>query len=360
MEPTGMPPEPAAEAAIPPTPSPDAPVPPPGMEDEEEPRRRRRRLLFLLFALLALLLVLLAFTGWYLINRKPITDLLPPIGLDEPPRYLFSIYNAAKPMGVAVTASGDRVYVTESAGDRLVRVFDQDGNPVGELRPPEDGLPHAPVYLAVDQQSGEVWVTDRITGAIYVYDASGAYLREFEPSEPITDWQPVGIALAPNGDVWVTDLSAPYHRVEVFDREGTLKQTLGEPDQFLFPNMIAFDAAGNAYVTDSNNGRLIVIDPAGAISVGIGRGSSEGDLGLPRGTAIDDKGRLYVVDATGHQVRLYRTVTPEDGRPAFMANVGTQGTGDGQFEYPNGVATDTRARVYVTDRENDRVQVWGY
>jgi sugar lactone lactonase YvrE len=33
---------------------------------------------------------------------------------------------------------------------------------------------------------------------------------------------------------------------------------------------------------------------------------------------------------------------------------------DGQFEFPNGVAVDTRGRVYVADTVNDRVQVWSY
>jgi sugar lactone lactonase YvrE len=47
-------------------------------------------------------------------------------------------------------------------------------------------------------------------------------------------------------------------------------------------------------------------------------------------------------------------------RPVFIADFGTEGIRDGAFEFPNGVAVDERARVYVTDRENNRVQVWGY
>ncbi len=31
-----------------------------------------------------------------------------------------------------------------------------------------------------------------------------------------------------------------------------------------------------------------------------------------------------------------------------------------EFEYPNGVAADNDSRIYVTDRENNRVQVWSY
>ena len=46
--------------------------------------------------------------------------------------------------------------------------------------------------------------------------------------------------------------------------------------------------------------------------------------------------------------------------PTFVGSFGTLGVGDGQFNYPNGLAVDARARIYVTDRENNRVQVWGF
>ncbi len=47
-----------------------------------------------------------------------------------------SIYGIDAPMGVAVSPSGDRIYVTESEGRRLVRVFDSSGDQVDTLKPP--------------------------------------------------------------------------------------------------------------------------------------------------------------------------------------------------------------------------------
>jgi len=319
---------------------------------------RRRGLGCLLLLLTVLIGILALFSAWYLVNRKPVTEFLPPVLLERVPHHLFSIYGVNKPMGVAVTPSGDRIYVTESAAGGLVKVFDKTGKTIGELSPPDDGLPHAPVYLAV-APGGDVYVTDRATGAIYIYDSAGTYLRSFTPTTPIGTWQPLGIAFAPSGDLWVTDLSAPFHRLEVFGADGTLKQTIGTEGSFDFPNTIAFDAVGNAYVSDSNNGRILIFDPAGVELSSLNRGIGA-DLGLPRGMALDDTGRLYVADATAQAVHLYRTDKSVDGRPQFVADLGIEGTGDGQFEYPNGVATDLRARIYVTDRENDRVQVWGY
>jgi sugar lactone lactonase YvrE len=91
----------------------------------------------------------------------------------------------------------------------------------------------------------------------------------------------------------------------------------------------------------------------------IARGVASGELGLPRGAAVDGNGRLYVSDSTGHALRVY-SLDQQTSKPKFYGAVGTEGLGDGQFEYPNGVAADGRARVYVVDWANDRVQVWSY
>jgi sugar lactone lactonase YvrE len=104
---------------------------------------------------------------------------------------------------------------------------------------------------------------------------------------------------------------------------------------------------------------LVVFNPAGKMLATISRGVGEGDLGLPRGAAVDDAKRLYVVDTADHMVRVY-SVDNSTATPTYIASFGDEGQTDGTFEYPNGVATDTRAHVYVTDRENNRVQVWGY
>jgi sugar lactone lactonase YvrE len=86
---------------------------------------------------------------------------------------------------------------------------------------------------------------------------------------------------------------------------------------------------------------------------------AEGDIGMPRGVAFDDSGKLLVVDTVNHVVNMYRPAD-EPGKATFVGSFGTEGIGDGQFEYPNGVTTDTRAKVYIADRVNNRVQVWSY
>jgi len=329
------------------------------LEDDPENRRRRRKL-FLLLGLLMTLLALLGLAIWYLLFRQPIPLPLPLIPPTAIPAYTTSIYGVAGPSGVAVSSAGDRIYVAETEGDRVVRVFDAGGNEVAVLQPPaETGAEHVPVYVAIDPTSGEVYVSDRPTGSVYVYDREGAYQREFRPAEAINGWQPLGLAFDAGGNLYVTDLSGTQ-RVLKFDPTGKLVLTLGADEGLLFPNGVAVDKNGRVYVTDSNNGRLLVFEPDGEIVGKIGRGAGSGNLGLPRGIAADNSGRVFVVDSSGQGVLVYATLEDGQQQPEHLGFFGGHGVADGQFAFPMGIAVDGRGRVYVADTANDRIQVWSY
>ena len=360
----GMPTGPAFADDATAEPMPAEPVPAGPTTDDEPPAtedpRRRRWLLLLLFLLFGLLAVLLAIAIWYLLFRQPINP-IPVLPETQIPGYSTSIYGASRPWGVAVTSSGDRIYVTQTEGDRVVRIFDAGGNPVGTMEPPATtGTEHVPMYLAIDPLTSEVYVTDRPTASIYVYDRDGIFQHQYAPAEAIAGWQPVGIAFDTAGLLYVTDFGGASPTVQVFDRSGVLVRTLGETNGLAFPNGLAVDAAGNVYVADGNNGRLLVFGTDGAVVAQVGQGAGKGKLGLPRGVAIDGHGRVFVGDSSGQSVSVFGTVKDGDGRLEFFGQFGSQGIADGQFRFPNGVAVDGRARVYVADSFNDRVQVWGY
>jgi DNA-binding beta-propeller fold protein YncE len=321
--------------------------------------KRKRKITLLVI----LLLIFAALFAWYLLNRKPFSD-LPGINNTQMPHYEFSIYGATRPLGVATTADGSRIYVTESDGPRLVHVYDAKGKPLGTLTPPKStGPSHLPFYVAINPITQDVYVSDRMSAAIYIYDANGKFLRNFTPKGNLGGkWNPLGLAFAPDGTLYATDvrgLDSKTHRVLVFSPDGTLVRSLGEPGQLNYPNGIVVDQHGNIEVADSNNGRVVVFNVAGKMLATIGAGIGEGDLGLPRGLAVDDSGRLFVVDTADHMIRIY-TIEADKPTPTYVGSFGNEGQTDGTFEYPNGIATDTRAHIYITDRENNRVQVWGY
>jgi DNA-binding beta-propeller fold protein YncE len=326
---------------------------------EEPPRRRRRKLAFL-FLLVAGLAGLLGLAIWYLLFRQPIP--LPTIpGEVIMPGYVTSAYGAERPMGVAVNAGGDRIWVGETEGQRIARVLDANGNQVGLMQPPvSTGTDHVPVYLALDPLTSDVYVSDRPTGSIYVYGADGTYQHTYSPAVDVAGWQPLGLAFDAAGNLYVSDVSVNPQKVLVFDRTGALVRTLGEQAALSFPNGIAVDSHGNVYVTDGNNGRLLVFDTSGTLAAKVGRGVGDGNLGLPRGLAVDAQDRVYVADSSGHAVSVYAALVAGEQRLAYLGSFGSQGIGNGEFEFPNGLAVDGRGRIYVTDSANDRVQVWSY
>jgi DNA-binding beta-propeller fold protein YncE len=322
-------------------------------------KRRKRKIA----SLVSLLVILALLFAWYLINRKPLSE-LPGLAGDKLPHYQSSIYGSTHPLGVASNAAGDRIYVTESDGQRAVKIYDHSGKQTGTLTPPAaSGKGHIPMYVAINPMTQDVYVSDRFTSAIYVYNEQGTYVRTFAPKEKaVGKWNPLGLAFAPDGSLYATDVQgkdSKTHRVLRFTPAGALVRSLGAPGQLSFPNGIVVDSYGNIEVSDSNNGRLVVFSPDGKMLATISRGVGEGDLGLPRGAAIDDAGRLFVADTSDHMVRMY-TIDKGKPMPTYVGSFGSEGQLDGTFEYPNGVATDKRAHVYITDRENNRVQVWGY
>lgn len=353
MTPLELSPEPAPAAG-----AGDAAVP--DLAGKQGRKRRRRQLLLLL--LVGLLLAGVVAIGVLLMTGGSVTT-IPGLTGSKLPHYDFSIYGAARPIGVAVSPSGDRIYVTESDGTRLVKVYDRAGKHVDTLAPRTSNLAgRTPVYVAVDPVTGSVYVSDRPSRTVAVYDAKGTYRRTFRPPAAALGggWQPLGVAFDAQGALYVSDVSGPFHRVLVFGRGGRLVRTLGSPGQLSFPNGIAIDRRGNVYVSDSNNGRLVIFDPAGKLVTSINRGVGQGDLGLPRGVAIDSRKRLYVVDTTGQLVQVYHLQDEGSTLPSYVGSFGEEGQREGTFEYPNGVAADGRDRIYVTDRENNRVQVWSY
>ena len=79
-------------------------------------------------------------------------------------------------------------------------------------------------------------------------------------------------------------------------------------------------------------------------------GSGDGQFGYPAGVAADGLGNVYVVDINHARVQKFRS----DG--TFILKWGANGSGDGQFHLPSAIAVDSAGNVYVADEFNNRVQ----
>ena len=148
---------------------------------------------------------------------------------------------------------------------------------------------------------------------------------------------PYGVALAPDGDVWVADTG--HDRVAEFTPSGHLVTSLdpatrlgGGLDQ---PEGITLDAAGHIFVADTGHNRVIEISPADRVLVAFGSGSGgRGQLDQPVAVAVSSFGDVWVADQ-GHSRVVEFTA---DGRYHAAIGVPT----------PAGVALDVRGNVWVS------------
>jgi len=288
---------------------------------------------------------------WYTTAPLPVRD--------SPPAYLFSIYDIDKPLGVAVDPAGQRICVTQTGGDCNTLVYDSEGNHMLTLAPPgTTPAERAPSYTVIDQ-IGTVYVSDRMRHTIDMYNDEGAYLGTFTTDNGSDmSWSPLGLAFDSSWNLFVTDLTDTKHRVMVFNPSGELVLEFGQSGQvegsFSFPNDVAVDGSGQIFVADSNNMRIQGFSSQGTFIGGFSSGGEE-QVGFPRG--IDIEGNyLYVVDTFDHKVKVFDIEMGME--PVF--NFGRQGSGNGEFNFPNGLALDAKGRIYIADRENNCVRVFGY
>lgn len=329
-------------------------------------KQRRRLLLWAAFGVLTVgLLVNVIVAGFVGVAKKPLAS-LPLLGgvvQKTPPRFAFSIHDVSRPLGVAVSPNGQRIYVTESEGERQVRVFDGAGRPIGFLSPPNtDFTKRAPTYVALDGK-GRVFVSDSLSHSVHMYGPSGEYLGQVPPPPGQTTWTPLGLAVDRHGRLYVSEagVEKANHRVLVYDNQLRFIRAFGQrgngPGELEFPNGLVADSNDRLFVSNSNNGR---IDAFSVRDEDFGQ-YRQADVipgqGLPRGVALDDQDRLHVVDTTNGIVSVYSV---SGNRSAQLFTFGGFGITEGYFRYPNGVAVDQGGRVYVTDRSNDRLQVWVY
>lgn len=134
------------------------------------------------------------------------------------------------------------------------------------------------------------------------------------------------------------------------------------------PSGIAIDAAGNVYISDTNNHRIRKVAPNGIITTvaGTGVGGFNGDggpataakLDTPIGLAIDLNGDLIIADTGNHRLRKLR---PSAGIiSAFVGGFGSSPNNvpasEVRFNFPTSVAVDRENNIYVSDTGNHQVR----
>lgn len=264
------------------------------------------------------------------------------------------------PVEVAVDGAGN-VYVADPGNHRVQR-FDTSGAYLGQW-----GTGYSGAFLdprGIVAAGGEVLVSDPLKGYVSRFNSTGGYLGYY--STPTARWgitDPSNRAITPSG----LGTNAARTALVQADTEGnnvTIRtaptgayvRVLGQlsvnpfpgsaADQFNAPTDAAVDSAGNVFVADSMNKRILKYSSAGQL-VGV---FASGMFERPISLVIDGTDRVYVADAGKHAIFRFLA------SGALQSTFGSMGSGNAQFSAPRGVGLDAAGNIYVVDSGNSRVQ----
>jgi sugar lactone lactonase YvrE len=308
------------------------------------------------------------------------------------------------PTDVALDAAGN-IYISDTGlycrgpGGVTVRKVDTHGvittvAGTGEEGYSGDGGPatkarlNVPIAVGVDRE-GNFYISDENNYRIRKVDKDGTittiagtggegYSGDGGPATSAQLTDPGGIAFDDRGNLYLAD----YTSVRKIDPSGTITTVAGTgqagfsgdggtaTEAKVTAYDVALDAAGNIYISDSENQRIRMVDRDGIIHTVAGSGkkgysgdggpATEAALKDPWGIAVDGKGNVFFAD---HHTRVVRKVDPSGTITTFA------GTGEAGFNREEGPATkvmlndpiglffdDDSGVLYIADPFNARIR----
>jgi len=228
--------------------------------------------------------------------------------------------------------------------------------------------------VAIDKR-GHIWVAERcgskgfIAGAcadskldpIFEFDQSGKLLHNFGGGLMV---MPHGISIDADGNVWVTDIQGKEgkgHQVFKFSPEGKILMKIGTagvagsgPNNLNQPTAVAFAPNGDMFISQGHGGeggnQIAKFTKDGKYIKTWGKkGIAPGEFDLPHCLAFDSKGRLLVGDRNNNRIQVF------DQEGNFIEQFT-------QFSRPSGIAIDKNDVIYVADSESEAVSRnhWGW
>lgn len=227
-----------------------------------------------------------------------------------------------------------------------------------------------------------MWYTSRaglILMAVFIPIGASASIQDVryrhvegwaELPDGVEAWgQTIGIETDDNDNLWVfhrcfandcreRDDVPPMLR---YDPSGRLVDSWGE-GIFVWPHGSTLDEDENIWVTDAQGGDgkghiVVKFSPEGRVLMTLGTpgvaGAGEATFDGPADVAIAPNGDIFVADGHGNDriVKFSR-----DGE--YLMEWGQEGTLLGEFNEPHTIAFDSRGRLFVGDRMNQRIQVF--
>jgi len=217
--------------------------------------------------------------------------------------------------------------------DRLYQVL----IPFGKL---PDGMTYGNVSHVATDSKDRVYVYQRKNPPVLIFDTDGNLLSTWGSGE-LMDGH--GIYIGPNDEIFLIDRNA--HEVLKFTTEGKVLLRLGNRGKpslqapFNSPADVALSPSGDIYIADGYGNSIVHrFDPEGKhISSWGERGDKPGQFTTPHGIWVDKNDRVYVADRENNRVQIF------SAEGDFI-------TQWGDLYHPMDIFIDSNDRVYVTDQ----------
>jgi streptogramin lyase len=188
-----------------------------------------------------------------------------------------------------------------------------------------------------------------------------------------------GVDIAPDGkSVWAIDrcgkntcVGSDLDPILKFDTNGKLLTSFGK-GKFAFPHGIFVDEDENIWVTDAvlGDGRgkgangigqtVEKFDKTGKLLMTLGtlgvNGKDAAHFNAPSDVVVAPNGDIFVSD--GHGPGTNERIVKFDKNGKYIKEWGHPGTGPGAFSSLHSLAMDSRGRLFVANRDNNRIDIF--
>jgi RHS repeat-associated protein len=265
--------------------------------------------------------------------------------------------------------SGGSVYVSDTGNNRI-QTFSSNGSysaTIGSVGTGSGQFKEPTGVAAYPASNGYLWVVDAgnkriqwFNGGSFKHEASvspgeaealaGASVSPGIDSMWENQWVAKG-GTSPGIDQFLAVEGIGELHGGVFGSVGTGNGQLKEPSAVAW-----YPQAEWLLVADTANNRVQAFEASGKYvnqfgSLGTGNGQFKG----PKGIAVDSKGDVWVADTGNNRIEEF-AYNSRKSNWQYLAKFGIEGTSQGQFKTPLGMASEGSIGVYVVDSANNRVQ----
>jgi hypothetical protein len=183
------------------------------------------------------------------------------------------------------------------------------------------------------------------------------------------------INIDPKGNIWVFErcganscTDSTVDPILEFDPSGKHVLRSFGAGKFVFPHGLIWDKDGNMWIIDAGvdeakkGSQIFKYTPDGKLLLSLGKpgiraNATSPDLfNEPSDLVVAPNGDLYIAD--GHIAKESNgRIVHLDKNGKFIEYFGTKGSGPGQFDCPHSIALDSKGRIFVGDRNNNRLQI---